>query len=228
MSLHLTESKEYMIEHLNNMDVAWKQYASFENGATTPNPTSFDSVVGANLTVTEASKYRDTYGAQVLLEATKNHYGQFNGASGFRRITIRWYFNKNNLAMAVGDGFRHLTLESTGGAVSRAIDFQVSNIGGTVSFKATTFNDAGGQTNDAFAIPTGWNEIELAWAAATGAATNDGVVACKLNGAAAFTSRTNIDNNDYTLAALRFGGHQGVDAGTSGTLYFDNIGYRRT
>ncbi len=114
-----------------------------------------------------------------------------------------------------------------------------SNLVGGVEFRRNPANtqyqlrvnlraDGGGTTSSGWVdISDNPHSIEIDWQAATAPAANNGQLAWWLDGTAQ-TSVTGVDNDLSRVDRIRLGAVSGLDAGTSGTEYFDGFESRKT
>ncbi|HQH70802.1 MAG TPA: Ig-like domain-containing protein, partial [bacterium] len=134
------------------------------------------------------------------------------------RYRARFLFDVNSLAMADGD--QHVLLRGIDGS-GNAWAVQLRFSSGGYQVQLAVFDDA------SISVETPWfpitddrHAVEIEWAAATGAGTNNGFGIFWIDGSAKFLIR-GIDNDTRRTASVYLGPSQGLDAGTSGTLYFD-------
>ena len=77
------------------------------------------------------------------------------------------------------------------------------------------------------ALANGWRMIEISWAKAASAGSNDGRLDLWVDGVVR-TGLTGLDNDTATLNYSRWGTVTGVDAGTSGQFDLDDFASQRS
>lgn len=192
--------------------------------------TQYDSTVtdSGDLSVTAAARLGGSnYGLSCVIDDTNAIYGIANlspPASGILRV--RFYLDPNSLTMANGDAFRVLRLWDTagGGAIIFAVNLTYYTATG-YRFLGTAYDDA----NNTYTISTTdigdephYLEFYLTSAATT--SSNDGICTVWIDGSQV-GARTDLDNNTRfaALDQCHIGAVSNIDAGTSGTLYLDEL-----
>jgi len=141
------------------------------------------------------------------------------------RYRVRFYFDPNSITMANGDAniiFRGINGTST---VVVRVEFGFS--GGAYQIRAGVINDASTWTDtNWFPISDASHPIELDWRAATAAGANDGSLTLWIDGAQK-ASLTGLDNDTLLIDRARIGALAALDAGTTGTYFFDAFESRR-
>jgi hypothetical protein len=141
------------------------------------------------------------------------------------RYRARFYFDPNSISMASGEG--HDIFQAYHGT-STALQVQFRFSGGAYQVRARIRDDASGYTISAwYTITDASHFIELDWLAATAAGANDGALTLWLDGALMQTL-SGVDNDTRRIDQVRLGPLSGLDAGTSGTEFFDAFESRRT
>ena len=176
---------------------------------------------GGNLSVSTLAKNQGGYGLQAVINDTTTLYVQDNSPAAEPTYRARFYFNPNNLNMALGDV---LTLVS---GISNGID--VFSIGIRKTYRLYQINinirtDAGEWLASGWYSLSGmggWRSIEFEFQAEhlTGQMSFwiDGNLKRILTGA---------DNDGSKIDSLRIGA-MNVPATTGGTIYFDDFESRR-
>ena len=101
------------------------------------------------------------------------------------------------------------------------------NSAGAYQIRAALLNDGTTWTNTSwFNIGDAPHFIELDWRAATAAGANNGGLTLWIDGIQK-QDLVNIDNDTRRIDRARLGALTGMDAGTSGTYYFDAFESRR-
>ena len=80
--------------------IRWNQFANFEQGALTPNPTGFDSIAGAgqaSLTVSSAAALRGNFGLSVAIPNTQSKFGLLIEPDLEKELTLNFFLDINSL-----------------------------------------------------------------------------------------------------------------------------------
>lgn len=207
----------------------WKQRATFEAGTLTPNPTGFDSTggVGGNLDVLSDAAIYGNYGFRVTVGGVGSEaYGILNEANNETTIYMEIYLDTNGIIMSTGEEF-NLVLAVSPGTGGSAF---VINLGkDAIGFFLRSFGktDAGGNVIVGFERPVYPAKIGVEWIAATAPGENNGIMRLYINDEQK-AEATTIDNDTHSITEIRSGTVAGLDAGTSGTVDFDNIAWRNS
>lgn len=199
----------------------WDKTADLEEG----DLTDFNATSGTGLSASGAAARSGSYGFAVAITDTTVRYGQFTGPAD-TSMTIEWNFNLNSLTMADGDMFRTAgCLNPTASSILRAA---ILRTGADYILVASATEDGGGGgvTIGSYTLPSvsAWYLIRLVWKAATAPGANDGRVYFYVGGTT-IGSLTSLDTDAQTIDDIKWGAVQGLDAGTSGTVYFDDMRY---
>ena len=180
---------------------------------------------GGDLSVSPAAALVGSNGMQAVINDTTAMYVNDGTPYAEPRYRARFYFDPNSITMADGDAnviFRGISGTSTG--VVR-VEFGFS--GGSYQIRAGVASDGSAWTNtDWFSISDAPHPIELDWLAATAAGANDGSLTLWIDGAQK-ANLTGVDNDTLRIDRARLGALASLDAGTSGTYYFDAFESRR-
>jgi hypothetical protein len=162
------------------------------------------------------------YGLSCLIDDQNDIYGVKSVTMPATALRIRFYIDINSLTMTSGDEFYVLRL--LGGSYTLLIIIVIKGAS-TYSLSGQAYRDAG----DAWVVRTGVitdepHYAELLLTRATNNTSADGTFAFYIDGAQVGATNTIIDNYDNWAQAnaLRFGCGW-LDAGTSGTLYLDEL-----
>lgn len=211
---------------INGWIPEWDQEATFEDQELTPNPTGFDATagVGANLDVNEDAAIRGKFGLQAIVAGVGSEaYGRFTGTDNVTEITIEFYFDPSKLVTAVADTFDMVCTLSDAPASAQGFLLLYQNNGGVPRLRALVKNDAGGNI-----FPWDYNlsgrmeKIRLEWKAASAPAANDGIFNLYVDDVFQ-AGVANLDNDTHAITEIQIGTISGLDAGTNGTIDFDNI-----
>jgi hypothetical protein len=166
-------------------------------------------------------------GLQALINDVNSIYVTDETPNGERRYRARFYFDPNSISMASGDAhyiFYGASGPSTFTTVLR-VAFRFSS--GSYQVRASLLDDGTTWTDSSWStISDAPHAIEIDWRAATAAGANDGGLTLWIDGAQK-ANLTGIDNDTRRIDRARLGPVSGIDAGTSGTEYFDAFESRR-
>ena len=76
-------------------------------------------------------------------------------------------------------------------------------------------------------ISDDWHQVEIEWQAASAPGANNGTLSLWIDTTLAETI-SGVDNDTLTMGSMNFGLVSGVDASTSGSMYFDQFESYRT
>jgi len=185
--------------------------------------TEYDATAtdAGDLSATQAAALAGTaYGLQCVIDDTNALYGDKNISAPSTEIRIRFYIDPNSLTMANGDAFRILTIKTTNAPYYAAL-VNVSYDGSNYEISLTAQEDDGtdhATANYDISDAEHYVEIHIVRSATVGTADLwiDGAHKEQI---------TSLDNYDLMadVSKIRFGPQTGLDAGTSGTLYLDEL-----
>jgi hypothetical protein len=155
---------------------------------------------------------------QAVIDDTTSIFVTDDTPNAEPRYRARFYFDPNSISMANGDThFLLNALMGTSTAVGR-VEFQYS---GGYQLRARTLTDGGSWVSTAwFPITDAPHSVEIDWRAASGPGANDGVITMWIDGVPK-AMITTVDNDTRRIDRARLGAVGSVDAGTSGTYFFD-------
>lgn len=202
----------------------WNQFATFEAGVLIPYPTGFDTITGVagNLAVNAAAAMHGNFGFAVTLAgAGSEARGEFLEPVSITKATIEFLFDPNGLAMAPGDNFAMFDGRSGGpGGLSFFVRL---NRGAPYTTNIFYADDAGVQTPTiAINLQDRAVAFRFEFKASDAPGRNNGFVKWWQDGAVVLEA-TGIDNDQHDITRFRFGGLFGIDAGTNGIIFFDNV-----
>ena len=176
------------------------------------------SIGGGDLSVTTSAALVGSNGMQAVINDTTAMYVEDRTPNAEPRYRARFYFDPNSITMADGD--MHTLFYGFSGSTSvLRVDFRRS--GGVYQLEARALDDGAIWTATPwFTISDAPHVIEFDWQASSAAGANNGSLAFWLDGTQQ-ASLTGIDNDTRRIDTVRLGGVTGLDAGTSGTEYFD-------
>jgi hypothetical protein len=160
-----------------------------------------------------------TYGLQAVInDATPLYVGDDTPVAE-PRYRARFYFDPNSVTMANNDNFS--IFYGLQGTATSILQIQLRRFSGTYQLRTAAINDGGAW------VYSGWTTIsdaphivEIDWQAASAAGANNGTLSLWVDEAAQ-TPLSAIDNDTRRVDRIRLGAVAGMDAGTSGTVYFD-------
>lgn len=204
----------------------WVRRLTFEAGILVAPPTGFDLTLGAgagSLSVSTAAAMRGTYGYSLGIIDTNARAGRINLPATLHKLDLCFLFDVNSLIMANNDDFPIMVMASTGaGGISLIISLKYTAANGYQIYGIAR-NDAGATiTSPLINLPDQAVMIEIKWKPATFAGANDGMLELNMNGGA-ISQLTNLDNDTHNVTLINVGPTFGLDAGTNGTIYYDNI-----
>jgi hypothetical protein len=178
-----------------------------------------------DLSVSAAAALVGSNGMQAVIDDTVTIFVTDDTPNAEPRYRARFYFDPNSITMASGNAhFIFNGLMGTSTAVTR-VEFR--NSAGAYQIRGNLVNDAGTWLNTSwFTITDASHSIELDWRAATGAGANNGGLTLWIDGVQQ-ADLTGVDNDTRRIDRARLGAVAGMDAGTTGTYYFDAFESRR-
>lgn len=187
----------------------------------------YSSTSGAGQSAQAAAAMAGTnYGHQIIISSTTARYGQFTlgTADTSGKFRIRYYFDPNSITMANGDQFTQLIVRSAAGNSVALVD--ITFVTGTgYRVKASGYNDDSSATGTSFYTFTdAAHFIEIYLTRATTSSSNDGSLLLQVDGVDQQTLSALDNANRFSdFSYFRLGAPFGLDAGTSGTIYYDQI-----
>lgn len=181
-----------------------------------------------DLSVTSAAALSGTnYGIQAVINDTTAIYGRINQtAPASNEFRLRFYVDTNSLTMADSDALPIVIWRGTNNPVWIAGNVELryfTALGYQLFFQMN--NDSNGWgSNDSFNITDAEHYVEMHITKASSNVASDGTAQWWVDGVDQGTL-TGIDNFDLFADTTYFdmGPSYGIDAGTSGTIYLDNL-----
>lgn len=200
----------------------WCKELTFEYGSLTPYPTGFDNTNGLNLAVNAAAAIRGNYGFSVGIPDVNPRIGQIT-AINVTSMEMELLFDVNSLAMADGDIFDIMRTGSNGASGVSVIVSLKYTIASGYQVQISVRTDAPATVSSSFlSIPDAPCMLRLFWKASDAPGEDNGYAYLYVNDATV-ASLTGVDNDGHDVTLANIGAAAGVDAGTTGTIYFDNI-----
>ena len=181
--------------------------------------TSFTS--NADLTVEVAAKNTGVYGMQLLIDDTDQKIVNDSTPSGETRYRMRFYLDPNGITMANNDEFPILQTFNTAFGTAYLLILKYTTANGYEIVVVDATDGAFSKFVSAL-ISDAYTEIELDWKASSAPGADDGFLKLYINGSLE-SSVTDIDSDTEVVDQVLMGILSGKDAGTSGTLYFDDF-----
>lgn len=202
----------------------WDRRVTFEQGALISYPTGFDTFAGANLNVNAAAAMRGNYGFELGIPNVNNRWGNIDNIPEYTKITAAFLFDPNSIVMANADVFSAITFNGSGPVFTGAT-LSLGYLLATGYFLRLVGRlDSGANVFGAFInIADVAMQITMEWMASTAVGANNGYLRLFVNNVLV-DNIAGIDNDTFNVNQIRFGA-TGIDPGTSGSVYFDNICY---
>ena len=183
---------------------------------------------GGDLSVTAPAAHQSAYGLNAQIDDTVILKAVDSSPADETRYRARFYFHPNSLAM--GNNTSHLIFEGTD-LTQEVVLFRLDLFyeSGAYKLRPRVLKDNFDTTNGSkYAISNDWHVIEIDWNTSTAPGANNGYLSLWIDGALAGTI-ANVDNDTWfqRVAEVRLGATGGLDATTSGSVYFDNFESRR-
>ncbi len=204
----------------------FNQLLDFEAGLITGLPNAFDSVSGAGaatLTAALAAAIRGNFGCSVGIPGdSAARFGRVTGLDSEKKLTSQFFLDPNSIVMALANQFTAVAIQSPGAGSAVIELFLGFNASGFfVQYRAR--NDAGGAIfSTVITITDEPHLIRMDFLTAENPGDDDGFVNMYIDGVMV-DSDTGIDNDTHNGTAILMGAVAGVDAGTNGTIFFDNL-----
>ena len=187
----------------------------------------YDSTVtdGGDLSAhADAALAGTSYGLHCVIDDTNSIYGQVTqGDTGTGKLRVRFYIDPKSLTMGDGNMFDIFDIY-TNGAPYYLLRLYLRRSGSDYQLRAVPYNDAGALASDTEVISDTEHYVEIYFQRASSDVAADGSVEWWIDGVSKQTW-TSVDNWDVfvDIAIQRIGAVIGIDAGTSGTLYLDQL-----
>ncbi|HET9906304.1 MAG TPA: hypothetical protein VFQ23_06675, partial [Anaerolineales bacterium] len=178
-----------------------------------------------DLSVSPSAALVGNYGLQAVVDDTNTIYVTDDTPNAEPRYRARFYFDPNSITMANGDA--HFIFKGFLGSGTDVLQVELRNSSGAYQIRGKILNDASSfVVTNWFTISDAPHYIELDWRAATGAGANNGGLTLWIDNVQQ-ANITNVDNDTSRIDRVRLGALAGMDAGTSGTYFFDAFESRR-
>jgi hypothetical protein len=201
--------------------------AIFSDGFESGNLSNWTSSVtdGGDLSATGSAALMGSFGMQAVIDDTTAIYVTDDTPNAEPRYRARFMFDPNGVTMANNDNFS--LFYGFQGTATAMLQVQLRRNGGLYQLRVAAIDDAGTWVySDWTTISDAPHLIELDWQAASATGANNGTTNWWLDEAAQ-AGITTLDSDTRRVDRARLGGAGGIDAGTSGTVYFDAFISRR-
>lgn len=190
---------------------------SFESGGLSAWSASVTG--GGDLSASSESALVGLQGLRAFINDTGNLYVQDNTPASETRYRARFYFDPNSIVMAANDS--HIIFQGLPTSGSAAFQLNFRYVSGAYQIQTQVRNDNATWTNlAAYTLTDAPHFIEIDWQAAASAGANNGAFSLWIDGQLKET-KTALDNDAQRVDQVKLGPLYGLDAGTSGTEYFD-------
>ncbi len=180
---------------------------------------------GGDLSVSAAAALAGANGLQAVIDDTNSMYLTDDTPNAEPRYRARFYFDPNSVSMS--SGAAHFLFRGFLGTSTQVVRVEFRFSSGAYQIRAALTNDGSTWTNtNWFTITDAPHAIEFDWQAATAVGANNGSLTLWIDGIQQ-ASLNGIDNDTRRIDRVRLGAVAGLDAGTSGTYFFDAFESRR-
>jgi hypothetical protein len=194
-------------------------------------PWSASKTDGGDLSTSPAAALVGTKGMQAVIDDTVTIFVTSDTPNAEPRYRARFYFDPNSITMASGNA--HFILNGIMGTSTAVVRVEF-RCGSGCGVSGTSYQIRGRLINDGSTwINTSWfpitdasHFIEVDWRAATAVGANNGGLTLWIDGVEK-ANLTTVDNDTRKIDRVRLGAVAGIDAGTTGTYYFDAFESRR-
>ena len=178
-----------------------------------------------DLSASAAAALVGSQGLQAVIDDTNTIYVTDDTPNAEPRYRTRFYFDPNSITMASGDA--HFIFKGFMGSGTDVLQVEFRNSAGAYQIRGKILNDASAfVVTNWFTISDAPHAIEVDWRAATGVGANNGGLTLWIDGVQQ-QDLTGVDNDTLRIDRVRLGALAGMDAGTSGTYFFDAFESRR-
>ena len=178
---------------------------------------------GGDLTVSTEAKLTGNYGVQAVINDTAIMGFTDDSPNNETRYRFRFYFDPNSITMSNAEMFALIRIYQVSATILE-LDFRKYN--GNYELSMIYNHDTGWGSTSYVAMTDAPHILEFDWKSATAVGANDGYLTIWIDGVQV-RNNTNIDNDTRRIDRITMGAISGMDAGTSGTIYFDAFESRR-
>lgn len=205
----------------------WTQYtvsaALFKDGFESGNVSAWSASTnpGGQLTVGAGGALVGSNGLSVSIASQVHAFVQDNTPNGEKTYRCRFYFDPNSITMGAAEEF--LIIQALNTAPASVFFVKLQMVSGEYKLYVYERDDSWTAQTYQFTITDEPHYLELSWKASSAAGANDGTFACWIDGSAPAAAKTGIDSDTLTIDTIKLGAVLELDAGTSGTLFFDGF-----
>jgi hypothetical protein len=172
-----------------------------------------------DLSVRSSAALKGAQGMQAVIDDVNPIYITDDRPNAEQHYRARFYFDPNSIAMASTDA--HFIFKGFIGTATDILQVELRPSSGAYQLRGKLLNDSAAfMSTSWFTLSDGPHFIELDWRAATSTGANNGGLTLWIDGVQQ-ANLTGVDNDTLRVDRARLGALAGIDAGTSGTYYFD-------
>ncbi len=177
------------------------------------------------LDITAAAAQNGDWGAAFTIAAAADTaFGTIKDPNNMTEFSIKFNFNQGTTVMSDGDLFSLVVVEGSGtNTITFVINYR-QTAGVRLVRVAYGLDDGSTAATGNYAVASGEVEIKVEWKASTGPGNDDGELILSVGGDVKETV-SSLDTDTYDVDLFKIGAVAGVDAGTSGDFYCDDILY---
>lgn len=177
--------------------------------------------IGAPMVNTLAAR-NGTYGLVIPIMDTTSRYGEFTGPINEAEITAETWFSPKSIAMAADDEFVHVALREDVAGVDVARINLLYN-GTNYALRIEAREDGGAYVvSNAISIANHYGHARLVLIVSSGAGNDDGYLFLYWNDIK-IAELSGLDNDTLNVDRMLPGAVSGLDAGTYGLIYLDDV-----
>ncbi len=168
------------------------------------------------------AKHRGSYGLLLPINSDNSMSVSWTTPSGETFGVFECWFDPNGIAMTSGDAF--YMFYSTNTALDRVqLGMEMNYNGSVYRLRPAYDTDAGTRTFGSYhTITDAGHHIRQIWKASSGVGANDGYQYTYIDGVLV-DSITSIDSDLQTIDIMNAASGVGIDSGTDGIVYFDDL-----
>ena len=179
------------------------------------------TVDGGDLGVIPSVGSANSYGMRALIDDNNAMYCISDHPNTETGYVASFNFDPNSIAMISGD--THMIFGGYMGTSTAVLRVQFRKSSGNYLLQASLLNDSSAWiSTNWYGISDGYNQINMAWKAASSSGANNGSLTFWIDGNL-ISELTGVDNDTLRIDRVQLGAVDGVDTGTRGTTYFDEF-----
>jgi len=167
-----------------------------------------------------------SYGMAATIDDTNVRRGRITSVSNWSHLRFGFYFDPNGISMGSGNEF---VIAAGNGGNSEFLLF-LKYDGSNYQLMLKVYTDSSSSKTSYVTITDDKHWVEVEMERSTGAGNDDGYGQFWVDdvSGAADASTTGLDDDTEDFDELDFGATESIDAGISGTLYFDQLTWNNT